>query len=303
MLRFTKESITPSRAGQLLAATQAAGFLQRSVSKAYVTRYAAAMQRGLWDVDTGDTIKLGKKQGKEIVLDGQHRLSAIVAANAPIDLWVVRHVDVECFRHFDQGRARDVTDILTVSGWPDAKVHSNAGRMLWKEDTTGSPFIKPDDDESLGAGDIASYITENYRPALTDFYTPRAALFRKISKAKLGGTSPMVYLFFRLAQVDAQRCDDVLHYLADYATLSAPHRAWVAGVERAGKLRLEILGPSGRNTMGTNKDLGDGLVRVWRAAWDVEASGQRVTSKVIEREVKRMQDDEPNGWSTLGLPA
>jgi hypothetical protein len=100
----------------------------RPVSDSVVESYVKEIQRGVW-VLNGETIKLTEDG---IVLDGQHRLWAIVYADKPITTWVVKGVDAKAFATIDRGRTRTVGNILSISGENDTNVLAAALNHLFR---------------------------------------------------------------------------------------------------------------------------------------------------------------------------
>src|SRR5262245_13129516 len=76
---------------------------QRRVSQAAVDRYAQAMTEGRWMEPSLDPIAL-TPDGR--LLNGQHRLSAVIAADWSGDMLVARDVDPALFGVIDTGRRR-----------------------------------------------------------------------------------------------------------------------------------------------------------------------------------------------------
>jgi hypothetical protein len=279
MITFTKERFTPASALRALQITAEAGFHQRRRSDARVKLYAGAMARGNWDSDTGEVVKFARYNGTECVIDGQHRLQAIADANVKLDLWVCRGLDVAVFRHLDQGQARNVSDMMTIAGWPEASTCSSAGRMLWKEDSTGSPFVKPEGNEALSEGDIAQHIEDNYRPALIDHVIRHKTDLALAQRRGVGGKAWLAYLGMRAEALDAALWERCLHSLA-VPTAEAPHPSWKWAEEFVRKIRDDFKdeSPSGRILMGRNRDLCDVTVRAYAAAWKMTREGVRCTS-------------------------
>lgn len=99
------EVITPSVAKQMLEGN----IDNRKLRSFRVSQYADAIKRGMWDIQN-DAITISKT-GK--LLNGQHRLSAIVEANTSIQCLVLRGVDDETYSSIDSGLARSVNDALS----------------------------------------------------------------------------------------------------------------------------------------------------------------------------------------------
>ncbi|MEX2599279.1 MAG: hypothetical protein WD533_06450 [Dehalococcoidia bacterium] len=74
------ETITPDRARQLLTLNRH----NKPVDWAKVHKYAAAMRAGRWDPLKG-SIKVYRD---ELIVDGQHRLYAVIEAGIPVKMRV-----------------------------------------------------------------------------------------------------------------------------------------------------------------------------------------------------------------------
>ncbi len=108
-LKITKQFITPSIAKAYLDSNPS----NRRISKPMVLRYANDMMNGKWKEDTGETMKFSKS-GR--LLDGQHRLYAVVKANVTICFHVAFNVDESSFDVIDTGKGRNATDCFTIAG-------------------------------------------------------------------------------------------------------------------------------------------------------------------------------------------
>lgn len=107
-VRAKEMVITPAMAADWLKKVAP----NRRLSENAINRYAKDMREGRWDAN-GSTIVMGRS-GK--ILDGQHRLNAIIKAEIPISMIVVSGVADESFRSIDTGRARSVSDVLRAMG-------------------------------------------------------------------------------------------------------------------------------------------------------------------------------------------
>ena len=142
MLSFKAETITPQQASDLLERSSIT-FKNRNVTPSFVKRYIQDMKSGNWHADTGETLKIDIK-GR--VIDGQHRLQAIVHADIDQRMWVCRGIETEMFQYIDQGKTRDLKDIMTVDEWPDPRILHVTGKMLWRYEKTlertgkGAPY-------------------------------------------------------------------------------------------------------------------------------------------------------------------
>jgi len=107
-----RTTITPELARDLLANNP----VNRNVRKNLVARYAADIREGRW-VYNGSTIIVGKS-GR--LLDGQHRLNAVVEADLPIEVELIEGMDEDVFVTIDTGAARTAGDVFHIKGYPNA---------------------------------------------------------------------------------------------------------------------------------------------------------------------------------------
>jgi hypothetical protein len=110
--KATVERLRPESAKALLVRNSH----NRNLRKARVSALAEAMRRGEWELN-GESIKLGVDG---TLLDGQHRLQAIVEAKVPVEVLIVRNLAPAVQDTVDTGRRRRLADILMVEGYTDA---------------------------------------------------------------------------------------------------------------------------------------------------------------------------------------
>lgn len=100
--------ITPTLATAWLRRNEA----NRRLRQRAVTQYAQDIQRGAWK-PTGETVKFSTS-GR--LLDGQHRLAAIVASGVAVRMGVATGLDNSAFDVIDTGRSRTGADVLVIEG-------------------------------------------------------------------------------------------------------------------------------------------------------------------------------------------
>lgn len=98
--------VTPAQAATWLRKTVA----NRPVSQATVAKYADDMRLGRWKY-TGDTIKFDDAGN---LMDGQHRLHAVVASKKEIVFAVVNEIEPQAFSCIDIGRSRKCGDLIGI---------------------------------------------------------------------------------------------------------------------------------------------------------------------------------------------
>src|SRR5262245_13650208 len=102
------EVITPAMAGQMLGTS--AG--NRSLRKAAINRYARDMVADRW-VLNGEGIKFDAA-GR--LVDGHHRLNAVIAAQKPQSFLIIRNVPTDAMLTLDTGIGRSFYDAGIVAG-------------------------------------------------------------------------------------------------------------------------------------------------------------------------------------------
>ncbi|WP_405956097.1 hypothetical protein [Streptomyces phaeochromogenes] len=95
----------------------------RRYSRPIAARYAAEMRAGLWKT----THQGAAFDSDEFLLDGQHRLGAVVIADQPIDMYVTVGWDPNVFDVLDTGFKRAANQMITH---PHAKTMSAAARFV-----------------------------------------------------------------------------------------------------------------------------------------------------------------------------
>jgi hypothetical protein len=114
MVRIERVNVTPLMASEMLASNSR----NRPISRGHVLKLAESMRRGEWDFN-GTTIKVASS-GR--LLDGQHRLTACVEAEAPFDTLVVYGLEDESFASIDQAaKGRKVSDVLSIESGANMK--------------------------------------------------------------------------------------------------------------------------------------------------------------------------------------
>lgn len=100
------ETITPEIAKKMLAKNSH----NRNLSQKSLDHYVRQIEEGQWELN-GDTIKFAND---DTLLDGQHRLHAIMATKKPMKCIVVRGLSKSVMPTIDTGRSRTVADHLKL---------------------------------------------------------------------------------------------------------------------------------------------------------------------------------------------
>lgn len=159
------EVITPEIASKILERNTN----NRNLNKSAVAYYKEQIERGAWQVN-GESIKIAHDG---TLLDGQHRLRAVVESGKPIKTFVARGLSEESFKTIDAGKSRTHADYLKINGREGAlsQLAAAARVAMAFNDSTGeyvysSKKVSPTDmisyvDRHSGLSDSLSIVGEN----------------------------------------------------------------------------------------------------------------------------------------------
>ncbi|MEI6187061.1 MAG: hypothetical protein WCP46_00975 [Alphaproteobacteria bacterium] len=151
-MNIVKEYITPQMARELLKGNNS----NRSLNENRILFYAKAMKNGEWKEDTAEMIKLSISNN---LIDGQHRLHALIKANASIYMHVAYNISESVFDVLDTGKARSAGDILSSKGIPNpTKISSSiSGYYNLKK---GNRFMHQQKSTTLSNQEVLKYYNE-----------------------------------------------------------------------------------------------------------------------------------------------
>lgn len=130
-----QEIVVSPQIARFLLSTEAS--FQRSISKLTVAKYAADMRRGKWLYSPHLAIAISV-DGE--IIDGQHRLAAVIESGVPQKFMVFYGVDTSVFSVTDRNRVRTLTQIASMSGNKFSAGHhvSAVNALLWDVKTPTS---------------------------------------------------------------------------------------------------------------------------------------------------------------------
>ena len=131
----TVVTITPEMAVRLLERNPQ----NRTIRDYRVLEYAGAMESGEWEAN-GEPIILDENGN---ILDGQHRLNAIVVLNAPVSCVVIHGVRPNTRTTIDKGAARTPGDVLRIEGYANSNQLSATAAWLYRYKMTGFDSTVP----------------------------------------------------------------------------------------------------------------------------------------------------------------
>ena len=124
-MRLEKVIVTPELAGQMMSKNER----NRKIRTGAVGRIDEDIRNGNW-VLNGESIKLDKDG---YVIDGQHRLAAIVLAGIPVETYVAYDVERSAAMTIDTGIRRTESDVIRISKVCDRIYSDNSSIALSKK--------------------------------------------------------------------------------------------------------------------------------------------------------------------------
>ena len=122
-MKIRQMDVTPAKARKWLEDSE--GFPGRRISRQRVLLYAEDMREGRWR-ETPVPIQVTKDG---VVIDGRHRLSALVEADVTLPFVVDTDADAESFPIIDSGKGRTGADMLNIAGFTSAGMLHSAIRL------------------------------------------------------------------------------------------------------------------------------------------------------------------------------
>ena len=113
------EKVGPRKAQQYLESSIGTN---RPLSRATVAKYTSAMERGQW------TPSIIQFNSKDQLIDGQHRLHAVIRSGTTQEFLAVRGNDN--FHHIDVGKSRKPADVLAIMGYKNSVVLATLVRSV-----------------------------------------------------------------------------------------------------------------------------------------------------------------------------
>lgn len=154
-MEFTTVTITPEYAAALLANNPH----NRPIKVRLVQYYAEQMRKGEWELN-GETIKLSKSG---TLMDGQHRLLAVIESKVPITAIIVTGVNEDSFATIDTGHMRGADDILALNGHKNSRLLASAARalILYEKGGVSTLSTRGYGSDRVSNAEVLEYVTRN----------------------------------------------------------------------------------------------------------------------------------------------
>lgn len=241
--------ITPELAQDWLALNTR----NRTQSEDYVRRLTSAMQRGEFQFN-GDGVRFSRSG---VLLDGQHRLAAIVRSGVTVRQVVVQGLDDETQVTMDRQNRRTLGHYLQIQGEDQSKTLTAALNMAWQWDRGHRWKV------GSGAAELPSYeqafeylqANPNIRTSV-DVAKPLRP--KKVMRESTGALLHWVY-----SRINPDHADDFMERLVSGAHVDNDDPVWALR-ERSKDLRADKL-----ETPQT-------VVPIACKAWNIYRAGRRI---------------------------
>lgn len=251
-MKITEVTVDPGFAAELLEKNTH----NRSVRVKMVHAYAADMRSGVWRAN-GETIKIASDG---TIIDGQHRLLAVVEADVAVDFIIVTGLPMAAQDTIDTGKQRTFGDSLRLRGEVNYNVLAAVVRRLhlWEKGIHRSRSV------TMAPSKTQLFETLNEHPDIRDSVVVATQAKRHVPLT--AATTGLFHWIFR--RIDAGDCDDFFTKLYGGANLSADHPVFV--------LRAMLINSAARgNHHRIDEDLAAALLV---KAWNAYRSGRTVRS-------------------------
>lgn len=202
-MKTTILEVSPELAADLLAKNTA----NRAINKRAVARYADAMARGAWLIGN-DAICIGKNG---VLLNGQHRLSAVVDSGCTVSMLFREDVDQGELFAMDQGNKRVGADIATLTGHAITRGQAKALRFLATPWSSRATIATPAVDELIALDEEWAVFLElgakNIPAEKRNMAIPMAAAAEALRWDDLNGRQQMVADFFHIVWENSPASD------------------------------------------------------------------------------------------------
>lgn len=207
-------NITPKGAQKFLD-EEPDGQPNRAVNQGHVAWLAKQMKDGSWKLN-GESIIVGSNHA---LLDGRHRLHAVIQSGVTIRTLLIRGVDPLLFHTIDTGKQRGVADILTIAGFKHSKVQATVARMLFRLREKPDSIFHSDS----GRGEK---VTGAEAIEVLDRHPRVAQIAHEASRyARLGRPSLLVFVRYLTMLIDEEKSDSFFTALEKGEDLKVGHPA------------------------------------------------------------------------------
>lgn len=200
-VEFEIVDVSPAYARELLEHNQR----NRNVREQVWRKYARDMVAGKWAV--AESIKIDWN-GR--VIDGQHRLLAVIEADVTVKMMIVRNLDPEAQAAIDSGSKRSSADALRFKGHGDyATVVAAVARVAYAWDQGGLRNATASTAREVTSAEVVDWVEQN--PDVHE-----AAAFAQRYAKRIGATpTALAFATMKFFQIDTAAGIDFIVSIAE----------------------------------------------------------------------------------------
>jgi hypothetical protein len=242
-LDIAVETITPQTAAEYMAKNTR----NRHINWRTVAKYAHDIEHGQWQM-AGEPIKFATDGS---LLDGQHRLEAILKTQTAVQMVVVRGLAPDSQHVMDSGKPRGFGGQLQIAGHPNAnRLAATARLAYWFHN--GILFSDTRIKEQVSISDLLAFV--EFNPDLADAITLLPNHYRQ----KIDASPQVICTFIWITRRrDAEASALFMEQLTTKANLpnGSPILALDSRFRELGRLKTQISGPAALSA----------FIRAWNA--------------------------------------
>lgn len=197
---------TPTSAVMVISPKQARLWLEkntmnRPINEGNLSFLTSEIQRNNFHI-TGESIKIAEDG---TLLDGQHRLMAIVKSGMAVKMFVIQGLPKDSFKYMDTGRTRQASDVLAIEGIKNSSKMAALAKfvMSFSKNKFDNVYNKHDQKRSkITNADVSDFVNKNHESLLDSYEYGFGHKKKLISGGYIAG---LHYIFKKInrAQADA----------------------------------------------------------------------------------------------------
>jgi len=260
--------LSPEMAKELLSRNNK----NRTIKEDRVNVLARDILAGNWK-QTGETIKIGLAGN---LLDGQHRLSAIVRANCSVNVLMAYDVDDSAFDYIDTGVPRKANDVVAIGGYANASVVAAGLRqvVLYERGSFSG--------DARGGSGYRFITNHEIMDALTRHpdFTEAVTTYNRLAKASRGGSGLLIgpglgsFFIYQFGKQNKEKASEFFMGLAGQIAFDADSPVF--------KLRERLIANRVSNTRLSSRSIAAIVIKSWVLFKEGKRSKERLGFRVGE---------------------
>lgn len=218
-----KKNVKPSSKIMTITPAMAQEFLlknnnNRPLKKERVDEYVSQMRKGFWAVQNDDICF----DWDGNLLNGQHRLNAVVIYGKPVEMGVKFGLHPNAFAIIDSGKIRTSGEALSCDGMSNSNAKASIVRF-YMQYNRGKFAIYSDGRNRIGNNEILNFAREN-KKKLEEVYAFTKKVFKSFKPV------PMRYLgalYWKLSDIDQPSADAFFDKYATGIGLTERHPIYI----------------------------------------------------------------------------